>query len=52
MENINERIAKLEKAIFYLEMKDGWNWHDFQDMDKMRAELHKLEAQQKAEAAQ
>jgi hypothetical protein len=52
MNNINERIEQLKKSIFYLEMKDHWNWHDFQDMDKMRAELHKLEAQQKAEAAQ
>lgn len=49
MENINERIAKLEKAIFYLEMKDGWNWHDFQDMDKMKAELRKLEKERDAQ---
>lgn len=49
MENINERIAKLEKAIFYLDMKDHWNWHDFQDMDKMKAELRKLEKERDAQ---
>ncbi len=49
MENINERIAKLEKAIFYLDMKDHWSWHDFQDMDKMKAELHKLEKERDAQ---
>lgn len=49
MNNINERIAKLEKAIFYLEMKDGWNWHDFQDMDEMKAELRKLEKERDAQ---
>ena len=48
MNNINERIEQLKKSIFYLEMKDGWNWHDFQDMDKMKAELRKLEAEQRA----
>lgn len=48
MNNINERIEQLKKSIFYLEMKDGWNWHDFQDMDKMKVELRKLEAEQRA----
>lgn len=48
MNNINERIEQLKKSIFYLEMKDHWNYFDFQDMDKMKAELRKLEAEQRA----
>lgn len=49
MEKIIERINQLEKAIFYLEMKDGWDWRDFESMDKMKAELRKLEKERDAQ---
>lgn len=43
--NIKERIEKLEMQIFCLECKDYWTSEDWQDMNKMKAELAELKAQ-------
>ncbi len=37
-----ERIAKLEKNLFYLSMKDRWNREDYELDKAWRAELTKL----------
>lgn len=42
MNEIKEKIEKLEKAIFYLSMKDRWNSRDYDDNYKMHRELEAL----------
>lgn len=38
-----ERKEELEQAVFYLEMKDHWNHHDFELMRQMKDKLAELE---------
>jgi hypothetical protein len=39
----NELLEKLEKELFYLEMKDGWTADDFEKSRKLKEEIRKLE---------
>lgn len=42
-----ERIDKLETALFYLDMKDRWTPADHMSYDKMVRELEKLRKESK-----
>lgn len=42
MKTIEERIAELERSMFYLDMKDRWEQKDFIKCDEMRKELREL----------
>ena len=42
MMNNNERINKLEMAIFILECKDHWDGKDWNKYNELTAELNKL----------
>ena len=44
---IEERIDKLETALFYLDMKDHWTPTDHMSYDKMVRELEKLRKETK-----
>ena len=44
---IEERIDKLETALFYLDMKDRWTPTDHMEYDRMVRELEKLRKESK-----
>ena len=44
---IEERIDKLETALFYLDMKDRWTTTDHMEYDRMVRELEKLRKESK-----
>jgi hypothetical protein len=40
---IEDKITRLKRQIFILDMKDNWDSVDFMDMNRMKEELRKLE---------
>lgn len=42
-QEIEKKIETLEKRRFFLNMKDGWNYNDFQLDDKLKKEIEELE---------
>lgn len=40
--NIEKRLDELNRAEFYLNMKDRWSDADFKKMDEIKAEQRKL----------
>ena len=44
-ETIREQIDQLETKMFYLNMKDRWDWEDYRTMGQMRREVRALKAE-------
>lgn len=44
-ETIREQIDQLETKMFYLNMKDRWDWEDYRTMDKWRREVRALKTE-------
>ena len=44
-ETIKEQIDQLKTKMFYLDMKDRWDWEDYGTMDEWQRELRALKAE-------
>ncbi len=42
-QELEKKIEILEKRRFFLNMKDGWNYNDFQLDNKLKKEIEELE---------